>query len=128
MTPVLNPVATFFAPPIVDDAPKSPVHTAVPVLGSAAHELTYPVLRMAVFGIVAPGAASITLSPARNRSESSLAYGMYRLTVVPLISTPGAFAVVEVGGETADAYPPRQKKAAAAPQITAIARFMKLVS
>jgi hypothetical protein len=50
---------------------------------------------------------------------------MYKLTVVPLISTPGAFAVVDVMGNAADAYPLRKKKAAAAEQITPIARFTR---
>ena len=49
---------------------------------------------------------------------------MYKLTVVPLISTPGAFAVVEVAVmDTAEAYPPRKKKVAAARHIIPIARF-----
>jgi len=48
---------------------------------------------------------------------------------VPLISTPGAFAVVDVVMMgIAAAYPLRKKKLAAAEQITLIARFTMVTS
>ena len=83
--------------------------------------MTYPVLSTAV--LLALVADSITFRTAPIFSELSVEYGTNRLTSVPLISTPGAFEVVDVGTAAAAAKPPKRKHAATAAQVALNARF-----